>query len=102
MPQFAGDDEFLKRMRYGDGLPVLRTSDAGIALLVEEAIDVEVKSGHLIAEHQEERIGGTADIEIRRAAVAQLAEVTDGKSGSRIFAGIDHRLQAQRGITESC
>ena len=54
VPELAGDDEFLERMRYRDGLSILRAANTVLTLLVEEPIDIEVEAGHVITEHQQE------------------------------------------------
>ncbi len=77
-------------------LAELAPADTPFGKFVEHGIRVIVKSLHIGAGQEHKRIGGTADIEFRGAAIVHAMEIADGEGRLRSLPWPDHRLHAQK------
>src|SRR6185312_641474 len=82
VPELAGEGVAPEAVRDGEGLAELRAADAVAGLLGDDAVDVEVQPGEVIAEEDERGLAGRADVDVRRGALMDAAEVAEADGGA--------------------
>src|SRR6266550_3910319 len=90
----------LSRDRVGNGqrLAKLRSANRFLDQFSEKCVCVIVESFHFSAGKQQERVRGTAEIQIWRTAAIDSMEVARRDRGLRSFAWYEHSLRAKKYI----